>query len=251
MAVRFCTVFVSAVILVLGEVHPLRATPITFSENLGNFPDAVAISATGFLFHLTNTSFGDGAHSSFVRKPDGAFTVNHLLTATAAAELNAGQPFGIFSFGAALPDGAGQLTSAPSGFAKSLDPLNQSTGLREVNFRINLADGANGPIFDSAAPSIPSAFINPRTGTFDFFISTPSGFTLASLPGTPDGPGIDVKTELAWMSAGTVLTFLPNPGDELAPRGQLQATPEPSSLILMASGLAGLGGIAWRRRLRK
>src|SRR5262249_5961458 len=167
MAVRFCTVFVSAVILVLGEVHPLCATPITFSENLGNFPDAIAISAefgtfaslnvngttisaTGFLFHLTNTSFGDGAHSSLVRKPDGTFTVNHLLTATAAAELNAGQPFGIFSFGAALPDGAGQLTSAPSGFAKSVDPLNQSTGLREVNFRVNLSNGASGLIFDAA-----------------------------------------------------------------------------------------------------
>src|SRR5262249_29152744 len=170
---------------------------------------------------------------------------------TAAAELNAGQPFGIFSFGAALPDGAGQLTSAPSGFAKSVDPLNQSTGLREANFRVNLSNGASGLIFDAAAPSIPSVFLNPRTGTLDFFIATPAGFTLASLPGTPDGPGIDVKTELAWMSGGTVQTFFPNPGDGLAPRGQLEAVPEPSSLLLLASGLAGLSGIAWRRRLRK
>ena len=74
---RSCFLLVAVAVMVLGEVSPLPATPITFTENLGNFPDAIAISAefgavagrningttinaTGFLFHLANTSLGTG-----------------------------------------------------------------------------------------------------------------------------------------------------------------------------------------------
>ncbi len=255
--------------LLWGSAGSLQASPlVTFGEDLGNFPDAIAISAefgtfaglningdtinaAGFLFHLANTSFGDGMHSSFVRRPDGDFAVQKVLTAQAAAEIDAAQPFGIFSFGAGLPDGSGAVTSAPSGFELNFDPL-LPTGLREVNFVVDLIN-PDGLIFDPTAPSIPSLFTNPRTGTFDFFISTPAGFTLDQLPQVRPDPGIDIMTSMAWASGGVVQTTFPNPGDELRPRGQLSpvGVPEPPTLLLISAGLVVLGWVAWRPHRRK
>ena len=118
------------------SLAPARAT-VLFEEHLGNFPDAIAVSAefgtftnlsvnstlinaTGFLFHLANTSYGDGFHSSFVNDPDGDFANSDVLTAQAAAFIDARQPFGIYLFGATLPTGSGAIGSAPSGFVKNL-----------------------------------------------------------------------------------------------------------------------------------
>src|SRR5438034_1168103 len=115
--------------------------------------------------------------------------------------------------------GSGQVTSAPGGFQKGLDPLDPATGLREINFRVNLVNAPNALIFDPIAPSIPSVFTNPRTGTFDFFISTPRGFTLASLPTIRNDPGIDIKTQMAWVSNGAVQAVFPNLDEAWLPEG--------------------------------
>ena len=91
-----------AALLFLCAVTPTLGSS-TFVEDLGNFPDATEIgaqfgtfnttingnpiNATGFLFDLTNTSFGDGLHSSFENEPDGDFAQNDVLAATAAAAI--------------------------------------------------------------------------------------------------------------------------------------------------------------------
>ena len=146
--VRLGTVFLLA--LLFGVAYTGQASAQSFGEDLGNFPDAIEVSAefttvniigadvSGFLFHLTNTSYGNGQHSSFDNDPDGDFAVRDVLTPIAGAAIAAAQPFGIYSFGALLPNGSGAVTFAPAGFAVHFDPLDSVTNMREINFAINL-----------------------------------------------------------------------------------------------------------------
>ena len=140
------------------------------------------------------------------------------------------EPFGIYSFGAMLPDGSGAATFAPAGFAVHFDPLNSATNMREVNFAINLKN-PRGLIFDASAPSIPAIFTAPRVGTFDFFISTPEGFDPATdLPPVRNDPGIDISTQMAWAENGKVQTKFKFNGRRLRPRGEVmpeEAAPPP------------------------
>ena len=56
----------------------------------------------------------------------------------------------------------------------------------------------------------------------------------------------------SWLQViAPVQAVFPNLDEGLAPRGQLEAVPEPSTLILMGLGLGGRGSIAWRRHLLK
>lgn len=241
-----------AALLFLCAVTPTLGSS-TFVEDLGNFPDATEIgaqfgtfnttingnpiNATGFLFDLTNTSFGDGLHSSFENEPDGDFAQNDVLAATAAAAIDAAQPFGIFSFDAELPDGCGATTSAPAGFALDLNPL-QPDGFPEINIEIDFPN-LDGLLFDTAATGISSIFTNLRTGTIQFFVSTPNGFTLNDLKVFDGVPGLDIKTEMAWEQGSAVQTefsFGDNP--ELRPRGELLA-PVPVAVWLFGSGVRG------------
>ncbi len=221
----------------LLAVSDARATTLLL-ESLGNFPDAVEvtarfgtfaglqingdeISATGFHFTVRNTSFGDGAASSFEADPDGDFAENDILTAAAAAAISARQPYGLYIFGAGLPPGSGAVVSAPPGFS-----LNIQGG--EVNFEKDPGN-PDGFLFDNDAPSIPSQFTNPQTGVFDFFISTVSLNLLDNLLAEDDGmPAINIMTSMAWVETGSVQTVFSAPGapfdgEELRPRGELIA----------------------------
>ena len=255
-----------AVALVVGGDRPASAAPIVFQEDLGNFPDAIAVTMqfdtfvglningdtindTGFLIQVDNTSFGDGAFSSFATDPDGNFAVNEVLTAAAETALTNNQPFGLFAFGAGMPVGSGAFVSAPSGFTVGGPGLGD---LPEINFVIALNNTplvADGLFFDPNAPTIPNPpFTNSRTGTAEFFISTPAGFDPSQLPIGNEGlPVLDIATRMAWQSgadpndAAFVMGFN---GEELRPRGEM-LIPEPSTALLLASGLAAL---ALRRR---
>lgn len=78
-----------------------------------------------------------------------------------------------------------------------------------------------------------------RTGTIQFFVSTPNGFTLNDLKVFDGVPGLDIKTEMAWEQGSAVQTefsFGDNP--ELRPRGELLA-PVPVEVWLFGSGVRG------------
>jgi len=238
--VRLGTVFLLA--LLFGVAYTEPASAQSFGEDLGNFPDAIEVSAefttvningadvSGFLFHLTNTSYENGQHSSFDNDPDGDFAVRDVLTPTAGAAIATAQPFGIYSFGALLPEGSGKFTSAPDGFVVHFDPLDSMTNMREINFAINLKN-PSGLIFDPNASSIPGIFTNPQFGTVDFFISTPDGFTPDQLPQVRNDPGIDIATQMAWAESKNgvqmVQTKFKFNGRRLRPRGELVAIDQP------------------------
>jgi hypothetical protein len=238
--VRLGTVFLLA--LLFGVAYTEPASAQSFGEDLGNFPDAIEVSGefttvningadvSGFLFHLTNTSYGDGKHSSFDNDPDGDFAVRDVLTSIAGNAIAAAQPFGIYSFGAMLPNGSGAVTFAPDGFAAHFDPLDSVTNMREINFAINLKN-PSGLVFDANAPSIPGIFTSPQFGPVDFFISTPDGFTPDQLPQVRNDPGVDIATQMAWADGNRVQTKFKFNGRRLRPRGELvaldQAPPPP------------------------
>ena len=139
------------------------------------------------------------------------------------------EPFGIYSFGAMLPDGSGAATFAPAGFAVRFDPLNSLTNMREINFAINLKN-PSGLIFDANAPSVSGIFASPHFGPADFFISTPDDFTPDQLPPVRNDPGIDISTQMAWAENGKVQTKFKFNGRRLRPRGEVmpeEAAPPP------------------------
>ena len=248
--VRLGTVFLLA--LLFGIAITGQASAQSFGEDLGNFPDAIEVSSefttvningedvSGFLFHLTNTSYDAvTGHASFDRDPDGDFAVRDVLTSTAGNAIANAQPFGIYSFGALLPEGSGMFTLAPAGFVVHKDPviLIGTQEMREISFAINLIN-PSGLIFDDNATSIPAIFTAPRWHksdgpTFDFFISTPDGFTPDQLPQVRNDPGIDIATQMAWAENGRVKTKfnLNGRSRRLRPRGELvaldQAPPPP------------------------
>jgi len=249
---------------------PARAL-VTIEEDFGNFPDAVevggafgaftglgvngdTITATGFLFTLRNTSYGDGFHSSFENDPDGDFATSDVLTPTAAAAIDAAQPFGIFSFTAHLPDELNTpaltaLASGPAQFAFRTEDSDDA-GFDEFIFEIDLSD-PDGLLFDPTAPSglIDPVFTNPETGTFSFFIAAPDGFDFSAIPQIRNSPGVDVSTEMAWHDGAGIETELL--GERLRPRGEIQAgaaIPAPATALLFAAGLLGIGIVRRRRR---
>jgi hypothetical protein len=224
--------------LLFGVAYTEPASAQSFGEDLGNFPDAIEVSGefttvningadvSGFLFHLTNTSYENGQHSSFDNDPDGDFAFRDVLTPTAGNAIAAAQPFGIYSFGAWLPDGSGAATFAPDGFVVHFNPLDSVTGMREIHFAINLKNPRR-LIFDADATSIPGIFTNPQFGPVDFFISTPDGFTTDQLPQVGNDPGIDIATQMAWADGNRVQTKFKFNGRRLRPRGEIVALDQP------------------------
>lgn len=242
---------------------PGHAALVDLVEDFGNFPDAVAvtgqygdfvglsingdppITATGFKFNVSNTSWGDGAFSSFVNNPDGNFATDDVLTPAAAAAIAAAQPFGIFSFTAHVAGASVTVESGPAQF-------DFSPAVDEVVFEIMPPN--DGLVFDPVLapppPQVNPIFTNPEFGTVMFFVGVPD-----STPFSTFGTDIDVSTELAWFDAtlnggsGGVQTMLLN--RRFRPRGELEgvaAVPIPPALPLFLSALAALGFVGRRQR---
>ena len=253
---------------------PGHAAVIDLMQDFGNFPDAVEVSgqfgeftglningdtitATGALFIIRNTSFGDGFHSSFENEPDGDFAVDDVLTPAAAADIDAGQPFGIFRFNAHLPDtfNTPALTALASGPAQMTFSTQDSGDPGFDEFIFEIIPPNDGLLFDPAVLPVPPGppnpiFTNPEFGVFNIFIAAPDGTLFSDIEQIRNSPGVDVSTELAWYTAAAgVETMLL--GERLRPRGEIQgvaAVPIPAALPLFLSALAGLGFMGWRRR---
>ena len=250
----------------LGLLAPLAAHGLPVSSTyFESFPDTLQIgascgafenlsvngdllSATGCLFQIENTSFGDGEASAFERDPSRHFARTGPLTDRSREVLSENQPYGLYSLELELPPGSGSLVSAPFGFGIDIEA---GRGEVEIEFEISLRNHAIGLLFDSAAEAIPTVFQEPRTGVLDFFVSTRSGDPLANATGEEDGSwGIEFEAEFAWEDGGEVVTrsrwFR---GHQIEVEGlafPTRAVPEPEALTLWLLGLV----LAARRETR-
>ncbi len=255
--------------LVMLVARDARATLLLeFQEDLGNFPDAIAVGGgvaerngrLGVLFTLENTSFTIDGFSAFLQDPDGDFANRDVLTSSAAADIAARQPYGIYSFNVKLPDefnfsGVAAAVEKPDLFGFNIQNSDDA-GFKEFIFSLGL-NPATGLLFDDdAIGSIPSIFIDPRTGVLEFFIPAPATLSAAEVVSLIDvhirnSPGLDIATELAWAESGVVTTEFPDNNqdyaeEELRPRGEIQGRlvmvqiPSPATLALILPGLFSL-----------
>ena len=224
------------------------------------FPDAISVSAefgafsgliingdtiddTGILISIANTSWGDGGASAFERRPDDHFTDDgHGLSSAARRAIADGQPYGIYELEIELPIEVLDLLSAPEGFSIEFE---REDGETEIEFEIDLDEGAVGLVFDPEASFIPDVFEDPFTGVLQFFLQTE-----ADALDDVYAAFVEVEAEFTWEEDGEVVDRFQR-GEfrhrelEVETKAKIDVIPEPTTGMLTALGLAQL---ALRRR---
>jgi len=149
----------------------------------------------------------------------------------------------------------GTVTTSPSTIGDIIFLNGSFTGTDTITFASPIVDPVFA-IWSLGAPGIPASFTFSLTPTFEVggpnaqFGGTPITVSGNVVSGNEGNGVVQFTGTFATISWTTTFENFYGFAVGTAEGSPSAPVPEPSTLLLLASGLAGLGGVAWRRNRR-